>query len=121
VQRLFGAADGTRSDGIEYFWARILDDEPTVRGDRINGAAAEHRKRRSYGQPTWTSSPEVTVVTAPRIVRGIGHDSGVDRVAVDVANECQPIAIRIDESRPVTALEQVTSRGNALLLASGVG
>ena len=59
-------------------------------------------------------------MTAPRVIRGIGHDSGFDRVAVDIANECQQVSICFDKGRPVAALEKMAGRWDSLLLASCV-
>jgi hypothetical protein len=59
-------------------------------------------------------------MAAPAIVAWIGHHARANRVEMDVAHERQQIAIRVDQSRPVAALEQVAGRRDRPLFRPGV-
>ena len=55
----------------------------------------------------------------PQKLRSIDH-AGLDRVSVHVAQQCQPIAILIDQERLVAALEQVTGSAMRTIFLTSV-
>jgi len=89
--------------------------------DRRSPGFVQKREQRVDVQPVGPLRPPEVAVARPGVVGRAPRDAGLDRVAVDIADERAEMPVIPDEKRLVPALEQVADAVVTAVEPAGIG